>query len=150
MRDEVSAFRINIGFGTALYNPIHQQFRYFYCSTNQYLFDRADTISTRADMDNFFQKILDINIKNRYYCQRPGSGWILAAMPNVEIKIMRLRGIPIGTGEGVELPAFIKNSRSVISLTHHYNRKNAFADNPKKLDIITKISLLSWINDSRK
>ncbi len=56
MRDEVSAFRINIGFGAALYNPIHQQFRYFYISTNQYLFDRADTISTRADMDNFFSE----------------------------------------------------------------------------------------------
>ncbi len=73
IRKVISTSHENIGSWITLYNPIRQQFRYLYCSTNQYLFDRPKDVSTRADSNTFFQKILELNIKNRYYCQWPGS-----------------------------------------------------------------------------
>ena len=125
--NEVGAFKINLGFGSILYVTVGQIFRYFYVSHNHYLYDRAFTISNHTDMMNFFNKIVSLDIMNRYYFQRPSSGWVLAGLPNIEIKIMRIPNVPIGAG--VELPAHIKRSRSIISLTHHEQRGYAYNDN---------------------
>ena len=95
-RQETEAFRVNIGFGTILYDTVGGVYRYFYVSTNHYLFDRAYTISTNSDMQSFFDKIVSLDILQTYYFTRPSSGWILAGLPNVEVKIMRIIGVPIG------------------------------------------------------
>ena len=73
-RDEYGVFKINIGFGSMLYNTVNHTYRYFYVSTNHYLFDRAYTISTNRDMTNFFKKILSLDLADKYYFQRPSSG----------------------------------------------------------------------------
>ena len=88
--DEVGAFKINLGFGSMLYDTIDKIYRYYYVSTNHYLFDRAYTISTNRDITAFFNKILAIDLAENYYFKRPNSRWILAGLPNIEIKIMRL------------------------------------------------------------
>ena len=54
------------------------------------------------------------------YMQRPSSGWVLAGLPNVEIQVMRMPGIPIGAG--VQLPGYIKKSKSIVGLTHEERR----------------------------
>ena len=111
MRNEVSAFKIQIGFAAMLYDLVNQEYRYFYVSTNQYLFDTAYTISTNRDMTDFYDKILALDLANTYYMNRPASGGILTGFPNVFIKIMRIPGIPIGAGEGGEgagFPDYIK------------------------------------------
>ena len=107
MSTEVGAFRINLGFGVVLYNPVQQEYRYFYISNNQLLFDRAFTISNRRNMTELFEKIRNINLAQNFYYQRPNSSWILAGVPNIQIKIYRIPGIPIGTGI-IELPDFLK------------------------------------------
>ena len=106
MRNETGAFRINLGFGSMLYHPIDKVYRYFYVSANQYLFDKAYTISNHTDMTDFFNKIVSLDIAHKYYCNRYASGWVIAGFPNLEIKIMRIHGVPIGAG--VELPGYIK------------------------------------------
>ena len=113
--EEHGAFKIIIGFGSMLYDTVNQVYRYFYVSNNHYLFDRAFTISTNRDMTTFFNKILSLQLTDKYYLQRPSSGWTLAGLPNLKIRVMRLRGVPIGAG--VQLPAHIKNSKSIIGLT---------------------------------
>ena len=85
--EEHTAFKINIGFGAVLYDVVNKEYKYFYVSTNQLLFERAFTISTYADMNNFFHKILQLDLANNYYLKRPSSSWILAGLPNVEIRI---------------------------------------------------------------
>ena len=100
---EHGVFKINIGFGSMLYDTVNQVYRYFYVSHNHYLFDRAFTISSNRDMTTFFNKILSLQLTDKYYFQRPSSGWVLAGLPNLEIRVMRLRGVPIGAG--VQLPA---------------------------------------------
>ena len=125
--EDGKAFKINIGFAFILYHTVNHVFRYFYVSTNQFLFDRAFTISSHTDMTNFFNKILILDLPNRYYMQRPSSGWVLAGVPNMEIRIYRFHNILIGAG--VDLPVYIKRSKSIIGLTHHDSKKYAYEDN---------------------
>ena len=80
-------FKINLGFGCMLYHTIDKVFRYYYVSTNHFLFNKAFTISTHTDMTNFFNKISSLDLANKYYMQRPSSGWVLAGVPNIEIRI---------------------------------------------------------------
>ena len=46
MSEEVSVFKINLGFGVVLYNTIQQTYRYFYVSNNDF--------SIVLDVNNFF------------------------------------------------------------------------------------------------
>ena len=125
-RNEVGVFKINLGFGSMLYDTINRVYRYYYVSHNHYLFDRAFTISTNRDMTDFFNKILSLDLADKYYFQRPSSGWVLAGLPNIEIRLMRLTGVPIGAG--IELPPHIRRSKSIVSLTrdeaHGYEYNN--------------------------
>ena len=131
--DEVMAdengksFKINLGFGCMLFHTINRVFRYYYVSTNHFLFSRSITISSHTDMSDFFNKISGLDIANRYYMQRPSSGWVLAGVPNLEIRIYRLHNIPIGAG--TELPAYITKSKSIIGLTHHKSKNYRYEDN---------------------
>ena len=71
-RDEHGVFKINIGFGSMLYDTVNQTYRYFYVSTNHYLFHRAYTISNNTDMKEFFKEIISEGRKNRL----PYSLWL--------------------------------------------------------------------------
>ena len=125
--DEHGVFKINVGFGSMLYDTVNKIYRYYYVSSNHYLFDRAYMISSNSDMTAFLHKILSLDLSEKYYFQRPSSGWILAGLPNIEIRIMRIRGVPIGAG--IQLPAYITNSRSIINLTKCANNNFYFTDN---------------------
>ena len=59
--------------------------------------------------------------------QRPASGWVIAGVPNIEIRVYRFQNIPIGTG--TELPAYIKRSKSIIGLTHQKGNDYKYEDN---------------------
>ncbi len=126
--EEGKAFKINLGFGCMLYHKTDHVFRYFYVSTNHFLFNRAYTISTQTDMTDFFNKIVGLDIANRYYMLRPSSGWVLAGLPNIETRIYRFHNIPIGAG--TILPPHIKKSKSIIGLTHSAgNKTRPYDDN---------------------
>ena len=126
-RDEHDVFKINLGFGSVLYDTVNQVYRYYYVSTNHYLFDRAFTISTNTDMTDFFNRILSLDLGEKYYFQRPSSGWVLVGLPNVEIRLIRILGMVIGAG--IQLPDHIKKSRSIVSLTHDNRHGHDFNDN---------------------
>ena len=119
-------FKINIGFGSILYDTVNNIYRYYYVSTNHYLFDTGFTISTNSDMADSFRKNISLDLADKIYFLRPSSEWILAGLPIIEIRIMRLKGVPIGSG--VQLPVHIKNSKSVISSTHDYAHGHGFDD----------------------
>lgn len=62
---EHGAFKVNIGFGSMLYDTVNQVYRYFYISSNHYLFDRAFTISSNHDMTAFFNKIVSLQLTDK-------------------------------------------------------------------------------------
>ena len=59
--------------------------------------------------------------------KRPSPSWVIAGLPNIEIRIFRLEGVPIGSV--VVLPDYIKKSRSIVSLTLSKNNGYAYEDN---------------------
>ena len=124
---ETTAFKINLGFGSILYDIVNKTYRYYYVSSNHLLFAHAFTISTYADMDNFYEKILALDLANNYYMKRPSSSWTLVSLPNIEIQIFRLRNIPIGAP--IQLPDFIKNKRAIIGLTRDNCHGHLYDDN---------------------
>ena len=53
-RGECGVFKINLGFGSMLYDTVNQVYRYFYVSSNHFLFERTFTISTNRDLADFY------------------------------------------------------------------------------------------------
>ena len=82
--------RFNIGFGFILKHNVTNEYRYYYVSTNHYLFQKARTISVMGDIKDIIKTIFDMNIGEHYYMQRPASSWALAGITNVEFKLMYL------------------------------------------------------------
>ena len=94
--DRGTAFKINLGFGLMLYHLDNQEFKYFYVSSNNLLFDVAYTISKRSNVNALMKKIIDLDVIRHYYMKRPSSGWAIVGMPNVEIKIFYLNNVLLG------------------------------------------------------
>ena len=78
-------------------------------------------------MTAFFERIVRLDLGETYNLRRPTSGWVLAGLPNIQIRVMRMRDVPIGAG--VTLPPHIKRSKSIIGLTHNKKRGHVYNDN---------------------
>ena len=124
--NQKSAFKVSIGFGFILLNPIQKEYKYYYVSTNNLLFEKAFTITNQRDLTHFMKKIMGLDLTTNYYLKRPSSGWVLAGLTNVQIRIFDIKHTLIGTS--VELPHFIRNSKSICALTCDYNG-NPYLDN---------------------
>ena len=101
MLDEIYAkqthvFKINLGFGFMLQHVVTDEFRYFYPSSNNLLFDRAFTVSTKKDMTSLLKRIVDLDLVESFYMKRPSSGWIVAGLPNLHVKLMYLTHLVLG------------------------------------------------------
>ena len=123
-----NAFKIDIAFGSILYNTTTNEFRYFYNSDNRILFEKAITISDKQDVDKLMKRIVNLDLSNAYYLQKPSSAWTMAGLTNVQIDIYDLKHTPIGTPPK-EFPDFIKNSKSMYSLINEKGHNKPYNDN---------------------
>ena len=114
-RENQNGFKISIGFGFVLYNPTTGKYKYFYVGENNFLFDRAFTIDSIADIETFMKKILAVDLNTNCYLQKPSSGWVLASITNVQMKLTDLHTTLLGSGD---LPDYLKNLRCLVGLTH--------------------------------
>ena len=89
------SFKVNIGFGFMLRHNVTKEYRYFYVSSNNLLFDRAVLISKMSDVRDMVIHIKGMDLAKTYYMKRPSSGWILVGLPNVLIKVMYLKSVPL-------------------------------------------------------
>ena len=103
-----------------MYHTINDTYQYFYVSINNLLFDKAVPILTTKDISDLMKHIVSLDLATNFYLKKPSSGWVLAGLTNIEYIITELKNVPIGNPN--ELPAYIKNSKSIRSLTH--NRRN--------------------------
>ena len=76
-------FKIAMGFGFVLYNPTSDQYKYYYVSDNNMLFDRAFTIDSRNDVHDFMKKVVAVDLRTNCYLSKPSSGWVLCSITNV-------------------------------------------------------------------
>ena len=116
------AYKINLGFSVMLYHTVRKEYKLFYCSTNTMLFDKAYAISQQSDIDDLMKKILEIDVLETYYQQRPSSGWVVAAVPNVTVKVFLMENVLIGAG-GVILPENLKKLRCLQGLENDKHGK---------------------------
>ena len=121
-----NAFKVNLGLGYILYHTINDTYQYFYVSTNNLLFDKAVPIVTTKDISELMKHIVSLDLATNFYLKKPSSGWVLAGLTNIEYIITELKNVPIGNPN--ELPAYIKNSKSIRSLTHNRNNEK-YKDN---------------------
>ena len=92
---QTNAFKVNLGFGFILFNINSNTFKYFYCSTNNLLFQHAVIISNFKELTNFMNKIINLDLPTNYYLKKPSSGWVLAGLTNIQINVYQLPD-PIG------------------------------------------------------
>ena len=83
-------FKMNLAFGFILYQIVTDQFKYYYVSSNNFLFDRAITISSIEDLNNFMKKVVNLDLATNYYLKKPSSSWVLAGLTNVQICIYKI------------------------------------------------------------
>ena len=108
------AFRINIAFGFTLFNPKDEEYKYYYASNNNFLFETAYQISVNQDLKKFFHKVVGLDLVTNYYLKKPSSEWIVAGLNNVSFFIFPIEGVLIGAP--IELPPYITNARSIHAL----------------------------------
>ncbi len=87
------AYKINLGVGIILYNPLEEQYQYHYVSTNNLLFEYAKTISSRKDITKLMKNIISLDLPTAYYLQRPSSKWVLSGITNIETRIYNLNAL---------------------------------------------------------
>ena len=114
-KDQKTAFKISLGFGFVLFNPISKEYKYFYVSDNNSLFETAWTIASKKDLERLMKKIISLDLTTNCYLNKPSSGWTLCSITNVQAKITNLPETLIGGGA---LPLYIQKSKSIIGLTH--------------------------------
>ena len=84
------AFKVNLGFGFILHNPHDDEYKYYYVSTNNLLFDRAKTISRKKDLVKLMNHLKSLDLITNYYFKRPSSAWTMAGLTNIEVQIFYL------------------------------------------------------------
>ena len=88
-----SPYKINLGMGYILYNIIEKQYKYHYVSTNNLLFNYAQTIDNKNDTNKLMKRIISLDLVTTYYFKRPTSNWIMGGLINLEIQISNLNGV---------------------------------------------------------
>ena len=87
--------KFNIGLGIILKNNITGDLKYYYVSTNSFLFQPAATISKMSDVKSILQKLYDLDL-GEYYCMvRPTSSWSVVGFTNVFFKLYHI-SVPLG------------------------------------------------------
>ena len=81
-------FRTNLGFGYILHNPKSGEYKYYYVSDNNLIFERMPNIVRRKDINKLMKRIISADLPTTYFLKRPTSQWTLAALTNVEIKVI--------------------------------------------------------------
>ena len=90
-----NAFKVNLGFGFILYKPITDEWKYYYASQNNLLFDKAFTVINRRDITRLMRHVISLDLPTNYYLKKPSSNWTLGGLANVQIRIFDLKMVPI-------------------------------------------------------
>ena len=67
------SYKLNLGFGFILKNVVTSEYRYYYNGINNLIFENAYTISSRKDIESFFEKLSSIDLMTTYYLKKPSS-----------------------------------------------------------------------------
>jgi hypothetical protein len=114
-----NAFRLNVSFGIILRNVETGQYRYFRAFFNESLFTRPLVISRRSNLRALQLKLRRMNITDYLLRQRPNTKWKPHLLTNARFAVTSTN-FPLGVLQE-PLPAHIRSSKSIVSLTHTIN-----------------------------
>ena len=118
--DQKTKFKINASLGCILINNTERQLRYFHASANKdRLFDQPVLIENLQDYKNFIDKMLDKDFIENATRNRPDTAWCIHCLTNISFYIFPIPNHPIGCPG--DIPDYVKNSKSIISLTTDSN-----------------------------
>ena len=107
------AFRLNLEFGLILRHAETGEYRYFRPYANESMFERPIYISRRKDLNRLRLRLQRFNVTDFILRQRPDTKWKPYLVTNVRFVLYHLN-YPLG--RGVQLPDYIKTSKSIVGL----------------------------------
>jgi hypothetical protein len=109
------AFRLNLQFGLILVNTKTGEYRYFIPHSNESLFSRPIYVSRRQDLSKLQRRLEKLNVVDYITQQRPNTKWKPVMVTNVHVSLYYLGYL---LGAPLQLPEYIKASKSIAALTH--------------------------------
>ena len=117
-----TAFKVNAGFGFILRNNETGELRYHYASSNTRILNAPFLIQNKLDLMSFIDQFLLQDPLEYARLQRPNSKWVVDLVTNMTLFVYKIPNHPIG-GREVELPKYIRENRTIITLTSDPNNK---------------------------
>ena len=124
--EQEHVFRINASFGFILYNNVDAEYRYYYASQNNRIFENPTTIRNQDDFEAFMRQFEDMDILEWARQQRPNSKWVVHRITNITFFVDKLRKYPIGCP--VTLPEYIRHSHVIEALEKDKKRGLPYTD----------------------
>ena len=106
-------------------NSASNQVRYFIPHTNETLFNTSEVVTSRRDLERVVERIQSIDIQDHIQNLKENSEWKAQMIKNVNYNVTPTH-FPLGAG--INLPDFVLNKRSIISL-HKNNLGMPYDDN---------------------
>jgi hypothetical protein len=123
---ENQVIKLNMMFGIILKNRETNEYRFFKPYKNTEVFTNSLQIADATDLGSFSGKVSALNFNDYILAQRPNSKWIPVLVTQVRYWVNK-KNFPMGGI--VNLPSYIKDKKSLISLTSDHKGKINHKDN---------------------
>ena len=131
------SFKITASTSLMLQHQKTGEIEYFHPSYNNHrVFDDPVSIQNRADLDDFIEKITNIDFFEKSCKERASTEWDVVANPSTSFYVYPIPPFPLGCST-IDIPQHIIDNKNIITLTGDGKKK--FTDN---LCLFRALSLL--------
>ena len=121
--------KLNCSVGCILEHKTSGELRYFHASSNNAtIFKKAKLITTRQELQNFFEELTRQDLAAIAIRERPNTAWKLNVITNISFYFYKLIGMG-QIGMASDLPTHILNNRHVITMHNIPRSCTPYTDN---------------------
>ena len=119
---ENHSFKLNFNFGLVIQNTEDQSYRYFYPLEYSPVLSMPVLISNRADIDALIDRLITMDLlDSQIKMKRPNTKYVFKQVANIMFYVYRTHYTLGMIEDGIQLPDYVKNSKSIISLIANAN-----------------------------
>ena len=120
---------MNLNFGLVLQNTEDRSYRYYYPLEYDPILDTPVLIANKADVDRLVEALVTSDLlKSEIKLKRPNTKYVYKQVANIMFYVYRTHYILGKVGGGRQLPDYIQNSKSIVSLTHNMKTGRPYED----------------------
>ena len=109
-------YKINVSFGSLLYNIENKDVRYFHASQNNFLiFEKPLEINKKKDENILLSELFDREINDLPLMKRENTKWKLLYICNITIYLFRMLSIPFGSLNNIVISQYIQRNKGINS-----------------------------------